>query len=293
MSNNNEIKHARRQLRSSYITTTISIALVLFLLGNIGLILLNANRLSTYVKENLGFTILIKDNVRDAEVKKLEKYLAATDYVKSVKYVSKDEAAKIMQEELGEDFVNFLGYNPLLASLEVKLYAQYANPEQISKIEREMLNIPEVKEIFYQKNVLSLVHQNIRKISLILGFFSLMMLLIAIALINNTIRLSVYSKRFLIRTMQLVGATHSYIRKPFLLNSIFYGFIGSVIAIFFLAGLIYYSSQELKGFIGFEVLDLIGILFGLVILTGMFISFLSTFFAVNKYLYIKTDKLYL
>ncbi|MBN2165251.1 MAG: cell division protein FtsX [Marinilabiliaceae bacterium] len=293
MSKRSETVHTKRQLRSSYVTTTISIALVLFLLGNIGLILLNANRLSTYVKENLGFTILIKDNVRDAEVKKLEKYLAASEYVKSVNFISKNAAADIMKKELGEDFVDFLGYNPLLASLEVKLFANYATPEYISKIEADMLNIPEVKEVYYQKNLLALIHQNIRKISIVLAFFSLMMLTIAIALINNTIRLSVYSKRFLIRTMQLVGATHGYIRKPFLLKSLFYGFVGSVVAIFMLSALIYFSSKELSSFIGFEFIDLIGLLFTIVILAGMTISFVSTFFAVNKYLFIKTNNLYL
>lgn len=293
MSKNAEIVLAKRQLRSSYITTTISIALVLFLLGIIGLLLLNANRLSTFVKENLGFTILIKDNAREAEVKKLEKYLAASDFVKHVDYISKDEAAKIMQKELGEDFVDFLGYNPLLTSLDVKLYAEYANPESIAKLEAEMLKIPEVKEVFYQKNLLSVIHQNIQRLTFVLGIFSLLLLLISMALINNTIRLSVYSKRFLIRTMQLVGATHGYIRKPFLLKSIFYGFIGSVIAILLLSILIYFTSKEFDGFIGFEVLDLIGILFALVIAMGIFISFVSTFFAVNKYLFIKTDNLYL
>lgn len=293
MSNRTELALAKRQLRSSYITTTISIALVLFLLGIIGLLVLNANRLSNHVKENMGFTILIKDNVREAEIKKLEKQLVSSNFVKSVTFISKKEAAEIMQKELGEDFVSFLGYNPLLASLEVKLYAPYANPENISKIEGSLLKIPEIKEVYYQKDLLSLINQNIRRISMILGIFSLLLLLISIALINNTIRLSVYSKRFLIRTMQLVGATHGYIRKPFLMRSLFYGFIGSVIAIFLLSGLIYFSSREFSGFIGFEVYDLVGILFFLVMACGIFISFVSTFFAVNKYLFIKPDKLYM
>jgi cell division transport system permease protein len=149
-----------------------------------------------------------------------------------------------------------------------------------------------VKELFYQKDLLSLINKNVRKISLVLSIFSLLLLLISVALINNTIRLSIYSKRFLIRTMQLVGATHSHIRKPFLLQSIFYGFIGAVIAIFLLSGLIYFSSREFSSFIGFQFYDLIGILFVLVICIGIIMSFISTFFAVNKYLHIKTDKLY-
>lgn len=287
-----EAQMAKRQLRSSYITTTISIALLLFLMGIIGLILLNAQRLSNHVKENLGFTVLIRDNVRDAEVKKLEKQLAASNFVKSVAYISKEDAAEVMQKELGEDFVDFLGYNPLLASIDVKLYANYTTPEAITKIEKDLLRIPEVKDIHYQKDLLYVINKNVRRISLILGVFSALMLFIAMALINNTIRLSIHSKRFVIRTMQLVGATSGHIRKPFLLKSIFYGFIGSVIAIFLLSGLIYFSSKELSGFIGFEVIDLIGLLFLIVIAIGILISWVSTFFAVGKYLFIHTDKLY-
>ncbi|PZX19469.1 cell division transport system permease protein [Breznakibacter xylanolyticus] len=287
-----ETQMARRQLRSSYITTTISIALLLFLIGIIGLILLNAQRLSNHVKENLGFTVLIRDNVRDAEVKKLEKQLAASNYVKSATYISKEQAAEMMQKELGEDFVEFLGYNPLLASIDVRLYAEYTTPESIAKIEKELLSTPEVKDIHYQKDLLYVINKNVRRISLILGIFSALMLFIAMALINNTIRLSIYSKRFIIRTMQLVGATSGHIRKPFLTKSIFYGFIGSLIAILLLSALIYFSSKELKGFIGFEVIDLIGLLFLIVIGLGIFISWISTFFAVSKFLFIKTDKLY-
>lgn len=287
-----EAQMAKRQLRSSYVTTTISIALLLFLMGIIGLILLNAQRLSNHVKENLGFTVLIRDNVREAEVKKLEKQLAASNFVKSVAYISKDDAAKVMQKELGEDFVDFLGYNPLLASIDVKLYAEYTTPETITKIEKDLLQIPEVKDIHYQKDLLYVINKNVRRISLILGVFSALMLFIAMALINNTIRLSIHSKRFVIRTMQLVGATSGHIRKPFLMKSIFYGFIGSVIAIFLLSGLIYFTSKELSGFIGFEVIDLIGLLFLIVIGIGIFISWISTYFAIGKYLFIHTDKLY-
>ena len=287
-----EAQMAKRQLRSSYVTTTISIALLLFLMGIIGLILLNAQRLSNHVKENLGFTVLIRDNVRDAEVKKLEKQLAASNFVKSVAYISKEDAAEVMQKELGEDFVDFLGYNPLLASIDVKLYADYTTPEAITKIEKDLLRIPEVKDIHYQKDLLYVINKNVRRISLILGVFSALMLFIAMALINNTIRLSIHSKRFVIRTMQLVGATSGHIRKPFLMKSIFYGFIGSVIAIFLLSGLIYFSSKELSGFIGFEVIDLIGLLFLIVIAIGILISWVSTFFAVGKYLFIHTNKLY-
>ncbi len=281
-----------RKLRSSYITTTISIALVLFLLGIIGLLMLNAQRLSSYVKENIGFTILIKDNAREAEVKRLEKLLSTSPFIKQTQYVDKDRAADELKNELGEDFVEFLGYNPLLSSIDVKLFAEYANPDSLVKVEEVILEFPQVKEIIYQKNLIHLVHQNVKRIALVLSGFALLLLLIAVALINNTIRLSVYSKRFIIRTMQLVGATKSFIRRPILWGSVLHGFVGAVLAISLLAVLIYFSSQELAGVIGFNNMDLILVLFGIVIALGIFITLLSTYFAVNKYLNLRTDDLY-
>ncbi len=288
MSNN----AAKRKLRSSYATTIISISLVLFLLGIIGFLLLNANRLSVFVKENLGFTVLINDDSREAEIMRLQKILNAAPYVRIAEYINKDQAAEILKEELGEEFVDFLGYNPLLASIEVKLSAEWANPDSMALIEKQVMSFPEVKEVYYQKNLLEAINDNVRKISLILGMFSLLLLVIAIALINNTIRLSVYSKRFLIRTMQLVGATRGFIRKPFLLRSLVHGLGGATIAIVLLSAVIYGLSNELNGVIGFSNVYIISILFAFVILIGLVLTLMSTFFAVNKYLRLKTDELY-
>ena len=223
-------QQTKRQLRNSYLTTVISIALVLFLLGAVGYLMLNAQRLSNYVKENIGFNIVLKDNVRDAEVRRLQKYLDASSYVKSTEYIDKERAAEELKEQLGEDFVDFLGYNPLLSSIEVKLFAEFANPDSIKKVEEVFVSFPQVKEVFYQKNLIQKVNDNVNKISLVLLGFSALLLLIAIALINNTIRLSVYSKRFLINTMQLVGATKGFIRQPFISTSLLHGFIGAVLA---------------------------------------------------------------
>lgn len=288
MSNN----AAKRKLRSSYATTIISISLVLFLLGIIGFLLLNANRLSVFVKENLGFTVLINDDSREAEIMRLQKILNAAPYVRIAEYINKDQAADILKEELGEEFVDFLGYNPLLASIEVKLSAEWANPDSMALIEKQVMSFPEVKEVYYQKNLLEAINDNVRKISLILGMFSLLLLVIAIALINNTIRLSVYSKRFLIRTMQLVGATRGFIRKPFLLRSLVHGLGGATIAIVLLSAVIYGLSNELNGVIGFSNVYIISILFAFVILIGLVLTLMSTFFAVNKYLRLRTDELY-
>ncbi len=291
MANNKQINSGKR-LRSSYVTTTISIALVLFLLGIIGLLMLNAQRLSVYVKENIGFTVLIKDNAREAEVKRLEKLLSTSPFIKSTQYIDKERAAKELKEELGENFVEFLGYNPLLSSIEVKLFAEYANPDSIAPVEKMIMDFPQVKEVLYQKNLIHLVHKNVRRISVVLGAFALLLLFIAIALINNTIRLSIYSKRFIIRTMQLVGATKGFIRRPFLWVTMVNGFVGATLAIIMLSGLIYVSSQELEGVISFQNMNLLMVLFGMVILAGILITFFATYFAVNKYLRLKTDDLY-
>ncbi|HKL71015.1 MAG TPA: permease-like cell division protein FtsX [Marinilabiliaceae bacterium] len=283
---------AKRKLRSSYATTIISISLVLFLLGIIGFLMLNANRLSVYVKENLGFTVLIKDNSREAEVMRLQKILNAAPYVRVAEYINKDQAADVLREELGEDFVEFLGYNPLLASIEVKLSAAWANPDSMARIESQVMSFPEVKEVYYQKNLLEAINENVRRISIILAAFSGLLLLIAMALINNTIRLSVYSRRFLIRTMQLVGATRGFIRRPFLFKSILHGLAGATIAILLLSTVIYGVSNELDGVIGFSNVMMIGVLFAFVVLVGIILTLLSTFFAVNKYLRLRTDELY-
>ncbi len=285
-------QQTKKQLRNSYFTTVISIALVLFLLGSVGYLVMNAHRLSNYVKENIGFNIVLKDNIRDAEVRRLEKYLDASSFVKSTEYIDKERAAKELQEELGEDFVDFLGYNPLLSSIEVKLFAEYANPDSIKKVEDIFVSFPQVKSVLYQKNLIQKVNENVNKISLVLLSFTTLLLLIAIALINNTIRLSIYSKRFIINTMQLVGATKGFIRQPFITSSIFYGFIGGVIANGMLASGIYILHNELGGFLGFDNIEIIGVLFLLVITVGILLSLVSTFFAVNKYLRLKTDQLY-
>ena len=197
----------RRKLRSSYFTSIISISLVLFLLGLVGLLLLDAQRLSTYVLENLGFSVVLKDDAKEVDIIRLQKNLDAKPYVKSTNYITKEEAAKETSEELGENFIEFLGYNPLPASIEVKFYASYANPDSIASIEKELQRFDEVDEVMYQESLIHLVNENVRKISLIILGFSAVMFFIAVALVNNTIRLSVYARRFLINTMQLVGAT--------------------------------------------------------------------------------------
>jgi len=283
---------SKRRLRSSYITSIISISLVLFLLGLIGILLINAKRLSDHVKENIGFTIILNENVKEVDILRLQKSLDAQQFVKSTDYISKEEAASELTEELGEDFIEFLGYNPLGATIDLRFYADYANPDSISLIEGQINSYEEVKEVFYQKSLLHLVNENIRKISFIILLFSALLFLIAVALINNTIRLSVYSKRFLINTMKLVGATRTFIRRPFLYRSAGHGILAAVIAISLLGGILYLINREFSEIIYFMDIEIIGILVLLVIFLGVFLNWVFTFFAVNRYLRMTTDNLY-
>ena len=280
------------RLRSSYFTTIISITLVLFMLGLLGMLVLNAQKLSEYVKENIGFSIILKENVKEVDVRLLQKNLDASVFVKSTKYITKEEAAKELQKELGEDFIQFLGFNPLLASIEVHLNADYANTDSIKVIEKHFQQYDQIKEVFYQKSLVDLVNENVKKISLIILVFSSLLFLIAIALINNTIRLSVYSKRFIINTMQLVGATRGFIRRPFLYRSAMHGIIAALLAIGLLAGMLYLAQKEFKEIISFQDIEIIGSLFLGVLVLGIIINWISTFLAVSKYLRINTDKLY-
>jgi cell division transport system permease protein len=287
-----ETSVTRRKLRSSYATSIVSISLVLFLLGLVGLLLLNTQRLSTHVLENLGFSVVLKPDAKEVDILRLQKNLDTRTYVKSTDYITKEEAARETSEELGEDFIEFLGYNPLPASIMVKLYANYANSDSIASIEQELQRFDEVEEIMYQESLIHLVNENVRKISLIILGFSAVMFFIAVALVNNTIRLSVYARRFLINTMQLVGATRSFIRKPFLMKSARHGIYAAIIAIFLLIGVIYLIQQEFMELVSFEDVRILGILFLLVIILGIVLNWICTYFAINKYLRMKSDDLY-
>ncbi|MCK5080466.1 MAG: permease-like cell division protein FtsX [Bacteroidales bacterium] len=282
----------RRKLQSSRATALISITLVLLMVGLLGLIVLHAQKLSEYVRENIGFSIIMKENVREAGIVQLQKTLDASRFVKSTEYITPEQAAEELQEELGEDFISFLGYNPLLPSIELKLKAEYTNIDSMEMIENELLADTDVKEIYYQKDLVHLINKNIRRIGLVLLGFSVLLLVIAVALINNTIRLSVYSKRFLIKTMQLVGATGGFIRRPFLWYAVMQGLYAAFIAIICLGLLLYFFQKELPELVNLQDPGLILSLFGLVLLTGIVLTYLSTWFAVKKYLRAKADRLY-
>jgi cell division transport system permease protein len=262
------------------------------MLGTIGLLVLTAHRISTYVVENIVFSVFLKNNAIEADVFRLQRELDAEGYVRETRYVNKDDAAREFMEIMGEDFVGFLGYNPLSSSIEVKLYAQYANNDSLQNIERQLLLFDEVKEVSYEKTVMHLINENIRKISLFILSFSALLIIIAVSLINNTIRLLVYSRRLLIRTMQLVGATNSFIRRPFLLRSALHGIYSAFIAMSILVFSLYWIEGQLEGILSVQDTQILGGLFLIVFFLGILLSLVSTFFAVNKYLKIKTDELY-
>jgi cell division transport system permease protein len=273
-----------RRILSSSASVVISLSLVLFVIGLLGLVLINAQRLSNYVKENIGFTIMLKEGVNEMEIMNFQKILDAADFAKSSTFVSKEQATRDLQNDLGEDFVSFLGYSPLLASVDVKLNASYANTDSLAVIKAELNDYLVVHTIFYQENLIDKLNSNVNRLSFFLLSFCLLLFVIAFALINNTIRLSVYSKRFLIRTMRLVGATNSFIQKPFLVKGIYQGIYSSIFAIFMLIGSIQLIQSETASMLNITDLKIIGFIFILIFIFGFFLSWISTFFAVRKFI---------
>jgi len=282
----------RRRLRASYVTSVISISLVLYMLGLVGLLLLNTKKLSDYVKENIGFSIFLNDDVKEVEIFGLQKILDSKHYVKETRYITKEQAVRDFEKEWGEDFEDFLGFNPLPASVDVKLYAPYANPDSIAVIEKDILNYSGVRDVVYQKDLIYKVNNNVRRISITILAFSFLLFLIALTLINNTIRLSVYAKRFIIRTMQLVGAEHPVIRRPFLYKSFYHGSLSAIIAIGLLIGTMIMAEKQLEGIFSLKDYKISGILFSLILFIGILLTLISTILAVNRYLTMTTDDLY-
>lgn len=282
----------KKRVFRSWLTSAVSISLVLLMLGALLVILANAGRLSDYVREQIGFTLVLHDEIKDADVQRLEKSLLSTDFVKSVRYIDKETAALELTEDLGEDFTDFLGFNPLFASMDVKLFASYTNSDSLLIIEKQLLQNPQVTEVFYQKDLLAVINDNVRKISILLLVVSTLTGFIFLSLINNTIRISIYSERFTINTMQLVGATKSFVRKPFLRRALSLGIWGGMVANILLFFAVFSFRKELDGIIDPTDMRVFAPVFVLVVLLGMSISWISTWFAVNKFLTLKFDELF-
>ncbi|KQC30951.1 cell division protein FtsX [Flagellimonas eckloniae] len=285
-------RYQRRKLISSYFSVVLSIALVLFLLGVLGLLVLNTKKLADHFKEQITISVFLKDNAKPVEIDQLQKSLALADYTKSADYVSKEDAAEQYSEDIGENFTDFLGYNPLKNAIDVNLKADFVSPEQIEEIAASIAAKTYVDEVSYDKPLISLLTNNVRKISLWILVASAIFTFIAVLLINSSIRLSIYSKRFIIKTMQMVGATKVFIRKPFIWTNIKLGMFGASLALIALAIVLYYVNNnfpELDLFKDFVVLIALFVgIFGL----GVVISWASTHIATQRFLNLRTDDLY-
>ena len=287
-----EASTSSKKTKSVYISTVISIALVLLMTGLLGLLLVHAKNLSNYVKENIVLNIIMNEGVSEGNVLAYQKKLESDPYVLRSQYISKELAAKNLSEELGEDFVEFLGHNPLLSSIDIYLKAEYANTDSIQTFIKKVSTNEMVKEVVYQESLIDMVNKNIRTIGIVILAFTALLLVIAVALINNTIRLAIYSQRFLIKSMQMVGATRGFIRRPFLGYGILHGLLGALIAILLLLLTLHLGQREIPELVFLRNWFEFIVIFVIVALLGILISGLSTYFAVSKYLRLKTNELY-
>ncbi len=282
----------RKKTKSVYVSTVISIALVLLMTGLLGLILVHAKNLSRYVKENIVLNVIVNDNVSEGDVLTLQKDLEKDPYVLRSEYVSKELAAKNLKEDLGEDFVEYLGHNPLLPSVDIYLKEQYANSDSIQTFIDKVGKNSRIKEVVYQESLIDMVNKNIRIISIVILAFTAILLIIAVALINHTIRLAIYSQRFLIKSMQLIGATKNFIRRPYIMYGIAHGLIGSLIAILLLVITLHFAQKQIPELVILRNWYEFAVIFVFVIALGILIAAASTYFAVTKYLRAKSASLY-
>ncbi|AWX44120.1 Cell division protein FtsX [Flagellimonas maritima] len=285
-------RYQRRKLISSYFSVVLSIALVLFLLGALGLLVINTKKLADHFKEQITISVFLKDNAKPIEIDQLQKSLALANYTKSADYVSKEDAAEQYSEDIGENFTEFLGYNPLKNSVDVNLKADFVSPGQIEEIANDIASKTYVDEVSYDKPLISLLNENVRKISLWILVASAAFTLIAVLLINSSIRLSIYSKRFIIKTMQMVGATKTFIRRPFIWTNIKLGMLGATLALIALGVVLYYVNATFPELNLFQDLVVLAALFVGVFGLGVIISWASTHIATQRFLNLRTDDLY-
>ena len=282
----------KRRVLTGYFSVVISIALVLFFVGILGLFLINTQRVASHFKEQIALTIYVKDSAKDIEIKQLQKKLQLDQGTKRVEFTPKEEAAEQYARDIGEDFVEFLGYNPLLNSIDVFFNADFVNTQSLEETKTSLEANDFVSEVVYDQPLVSLLDNNIQRISLVLLFTSALFIAIALLLINSSIRLSIYSKRFIIKTMQMVGATKSFIRKPFILTHLRLGVISSLVALGGLTLVLFELNRR------FPELDLtaqrleIGMVYAFVVLLGLGITGISTFFATQRYLNLQSDAIY-
>lgn len=282
----------KKRRKVSYLPSVISIAMVLFMLGLFGVILINGNKLQQYLKENFQLTVFFKEEVPEAEIARILNTIKQQEFTKTANYISKEQAATQFSKEIGQDFVGFLGFNPLLPSIELFLKSKYTGESAIKTVEIELRRNPEVQEVIYQKNILEVLNQNVNTLAMILIAMSMVFFIISIVLINNTIRLNLYARRFIIKSMQMVGATHGFIIKPFVIRSLFHGFMGGVLACLLLSGVLSIIPNWISGIEQLYDNIQFAILFVVVIIVGIIISMVSSAICTNHYLKLKIDDLY-
>lgn len=284
--------YQKRRLRSSYFSVVISIALVLFMVGFLGLVLLKSTQVANHFKEEVVITLFLKNDTSKDQIENLRNSLIKEIFTRKIVFISKDDAAKFYAEDLGEDFVNYLGTNPLKNSIDIYLNPGFVTPEKMGEIADRFKDNSYVFEVSYDKPLVTFLTQNIQRVSFWLFVVSSFFGLIALILINSSIRLSVYSKRFNIKTMQMVGATKGFIRKPFIWNGIQLGFIGAIISLIGLSVVIYYIDQKLPTLQLTTDYTTLAYLGGGILIIAFVISWLSTFFATQRFLNLQTEKLY-
>ncbi|EDP98441.1 permease-like cell division protein FtsX [Kordia algicida OT-1] len=285
-------KYQKKRLISSYFSVVLSTTLVLFLLGILGLLVLNTKKVADYYKEKIAVTVYLKDSAKDVEIKQLQKTLALAEYTKSAEYVSKETAAANLTADIGEDFVEYLGENPLLNSLDVYINSKFVTGEQLEAIAAEISEKNFVKEVSFDKPLVAKLNANIKRIGFGILIACVFFAFVAALLINSSIRLSVYAKRFTIKTMQMVGATKGFIRKPFIWNSIKMGIIAAILALAGMAGVLYYVNKSLPQLQLANDKILIGSVFAGILVIGILITLVSSFFATQRFLNLRTDQLY-
>jgi cell division transport system permease protein len=284
--------YQKRRLQSSYISVVISIALVLFMVGVLALILLKSTKVANHFKEKVAMTLFLKDEVSNEKIFTFKEHLKKESFSKKVIYISKEKAAKQYSKEIGEDFLKFLGKNPLKNGIDLYLNADYVTPEKMQELETRFLKNAFVADVSYDKPLIQLLTKNIKRISFWLLVLSTFFGLVAMILINSSIRLSIYSKRFNIKTMQMVGATKSFIRKPFIWQGIKLGLLGAIIALLGLAIIIYYMDKHIPSLALLKDYISLGYIVGGTIISAFMITWLSTFFATQRFLNLQTDELY-
>ena len=277
---------------NSHLISVVSISLVLYLLGIIFIVGLLGNELSNYVKENITVSVVIKEDLSDIDIRKIRDDLESQAYVKSTEYISKEQASLEMQRELGENPEVFLGFNPFNASIEVRLKSEYAHPDSLPLIEKRISSRKNVSEVQYRQDMMQMVNQNIRRIGIVLMVLFVVLIAISFVLINNTVRLLIYSKRFIIYTMRLVGATPSFIRRPFIRYNFVSGLVSGILSVAMLMGSLYYVKVEFMDMEDILNPDNMLLIYILVLASGIFLSVTAAYFAVNRYLRMARGKMY-